>query len=390
MRLDLQTLWCLTIGTLLLSAALMFWERQSHPERARVLSIWAWSLLVFVIGCVVAMNRQQLPGASGAALSNILMVSGYLLVLHGAARLDGPGHLKKSATAIGALAVLWAIMGVHFPAAFWSHVSAAPIALICGLTAWTLLRSPVVRGLRSRPIAVAVSACHSLFYLGRAVVMPVLVEVYGDSLLLPVAKATMFEAVLYSVGMPMAFLMLIREEAQAKLLAAAQSDPLTGLANRRGFLDEGGRVWAAHPADEPIALLAFDLDRFKTINDRHGHAVGDEVLKLFATVARDVVGRDAILVRLGGEEFAAILPSEDAQRARRIGERIARRFSDEAARLDGLAVEATVSMGLATPGPDRGDLSELLASADRALYQAKTLGRNRLEIATATVRTLAA
>jgi diguanylate cyclase (GGDEF)-like protein len=390
MRLDLQTLWYLTIGTLLLSAALTLWERKSYPDRARLLSILAASLIVFAVGCVVAMSRHQLPGVSGAALTNILMVSGYLLVLHGAARLDGPGHMKISIAAIGVLAVLWALLGGQFPAAFWAYVGSAPIAVTCGLTAWTLLRSRTVRDLRSRPVAVAISACHSMFYLGRAVVMPVLVDIYGQSLLVPIAKATMYEAVLYSVGMPIAFLMLVREEAQSKLLAAARSDPLTGLANRRGFLEEGERVWAAHPLTEPVALLAFDLDHFKTINDRHGHAVGDEVLKLFAAVARHVVEPGTVLVRLGGEEFAALLPNHDAETARRVGERIAQSFSYAAARSDGIAVEATVSVGLATREPDQEDLLKLLASADHALYQAKALGRNRLEVAEAIARTLAA
>lgn len=390
MQIDLQTLWYLTIGTLLLSSAMMLWERHAHAGRANVLSICVGALAAFTVGCVVAMNRGQFPGVSGAALTNILMVSGYLLVLHAAARLDGPGHIAVSAAAVGVLAGVWAIVGVHFPAAFWHHVAALPIALISGLTAWTLLRSRAIRGLRFRPVAVAIFVCHGLFYLARALVVPVLVGVYGDGLLLPFAKATMYEAVLYSVGMPMAFLTLVREEAQKTLLVEAQSDPLTGLANRRGFLEIGGRIWAARPAGEPIALLAFDLDHFKTINDRYGHAVGDKVLKQFAAVARDVVGHDSVLVRLGGEEFAALLPRHEAEPARRIGERIAQRFSQEAAWIEGLDIGATVSVGLATRESDPGDLLELLTSADRALYQAKALGRNRLEIAKSFDRTLAA
>ncbi|GJD78085.1 GGDEF domain-containing protein [Methylobacterium gregans] len=383
MQIDLATLWYLTIGTLLVSAALTLWERQAHPRRARELGIWAGACAVFALGCVVAMNRGLFPGAVGAALTNLLMVLGYLMVLHGAASLDGPARVRGSAAALAALALLWALAGWRFEAAFWNHVAALPIALTCGLTAWTLLRSRSVRGLRSRPVAVAVSAGHGLFYLLRGLVAPLLVERYGPGLLPVFAKVTMYEAVLYSVAMPMTFLALVREEAQAQLLAAARTDFLTGLANRQGFFERGTRMLAEREPDRPFALLAFDLDHFKSINDRYGHAAGDAVLALFARVAREAAGPDALVVRLGGEEFAALLPGQGARAARQVGEDIARLFAEAAAHRDGPGIRATVSVGLAEAGPDRGDLSGLLSAADRALYRAKAAGRNRLEVAAA-------
>lgn len=381
MQIDLATLWYLTIGTLLVSAALTLWERQGHPRRARELGIWAGACAVFAVGCVVAMNRGLFPGAVGAAVTNLLMVLGYLMVRHGAARLDGPVRLRGPAAALAALALLWTVAGTQFEAALWNHVSALPIALACGLTAWTLLRSRTVRGLRSRPVAVAVSAGHGLFYGLRGLVAPVLVERYGPELLPVFAKITMYEAVLYSVAMPMAFLALVREEAQAQLLAASRTDHLTGLANRHGFFEQGARILAG--PDRPVSLLAFDLDHFKSINDRHGHAAGDAVLALFARVAREASGPDALVARLGGEEFAALLPGRGAPAARQVGEAIARRFAEAALHRDGPGLRATVSVGLAEAGPGRGDLSALLSAADRALYRAKAAGRNRVEVAAA-------
>ena len=395
MQIDLPTLWYLTIGTLLVSTAMTLWERQAHPRRMRELGLWAGACLVFVLGCVVAMNRQHFPGIAGAALTNLLMVSGYLLVLHGAASLDGRPPILRSALALAGLALVWAVAGARFPGAFWNHVSALPITLTCGLTAWTLLRSRTVRSLRSRPVAVAVSAGHGLFYLARALVAPALVAVYGEQLLPVFAKITMYEAVLYSVAMPMAFLALVREEAQAKLLADARTDHLTGLLNRHGFFERAARVLAETPPQRPVSLLAFDLDHFKAINDRFGHAGGDAVLVLFADVAREVAqevaqevaheaaGPDAVLVRLGGEEFAALLPGQSSRSARQAGERIAQRFAAAAAQRDGLGIPATVSIGLAAARAGEADLSELLSAADRALYRAKALGRNRIEVAAA-------
>ena len=206
------------------------------------------------------------------------------------------------------------------------------------------------------------------------------VQRYGPDVLPVVAKTTMFEAVLFAVAMPMSFLALVREEDRRYLLRMSHTDQLTGLANRHAFFEQGARILAMRRRDDPIALLAFDLDHFKAINDRHGHAVGDEVLMLFARTARENAGPDAILVRLGGEEFAALLPGLDDRRARRIGMAIARRFAAAAASADGLGIQATVSIGMAGP-EEGGDLPRMLASADRALYQAKALGRNRLEAA---------
>ena len=385
MQIDLPTLWYLTVATLLVSAAMTLWERQGHPRRARELGHFAGACLVFVLGCVVAMNRQHFPGIAGAALTNLLMVSGYLLVLHGAACLDGRPRLLRYAPALAGLALVWALAGTRFPSAFWNHVAALPIALTCGLTAWTLLRSRTVRHLRSRPVAVAVSAVHGLFYLARALVAPALVAVYGEHLLPVFAKVTMFEAVLYAVAMPMTFLALVREEAQAKLVADARTDHLTGLLNRHGFFEAAARVLAETPPQRPVSLLAFDLDHFKAINDRFGHAGGDAVLALFADVAREVTqdSAGAVVVRLGGEEFAALLPGQGHRSARQVSERIAQRFAAAASRRDGLGIPATVSIGLAVAMAGEADLPDLLSAADRALYRAKALGRNRIEVAAA-------
>lgn len=378
---DLPTLWYLTIGTLLVGAAMTLWERQAHGHRSRQLGIWAAGYVVFAVGCVLAMNRREFPGATGWALTNIVMVLGYLMVWHGAARLDGPVRLTRYGIVIAVLALAWTIAGTRHTDILWNYVSSFPIAVIGGLTAWTLWRSSAVRSLRSRPVAVAVFAGHGLFYLFRSLVSPILGAAYGEAWLPAFAKATMYEAVLYSVAMPMAFLALIREEYQGQLLAASRTDFLTGLSNRQGFFEHGARVLKESGADRPVSLLAIDLDHFKAVNDRYGHGAGDEVLKLFASVAQDIAGPDGIVARLGGEEFAILLPGHGCKAARLVGEATATRFTAEAARPDGLGIEVTASIGVAETKPDRSDLPALLAAADRALYQAKALGRNRIEIA---------
>lgn len=378
MQIDLQTLWYLTVGTLLVSASLLLWERQAHPGRARVIGILAAALFAFVLGCMLAMNRSIFPVALGMGMVNMIMMLGYLLVLIAVAGLDGQRCVWSSVAALSFLAVTCAVAGTNYPAAFWNYVSSIPIALTCGLTAWLLLHSRTIQRLRSRPIAVSISAVHAVFYLGRAFITPVLVQQYGQDVISIVGKATMYEAVLYSVAMPMSFLMIIREEEKLHLLRMSQTDQLTGLANRHAFFEHASTILRERNGD-PVSLLAFDLDHFKSINDRYGHATGDKVLQLFAETARDEAGPDALIVRLGGEEFAALLPRCDHSQAFSRGSAIVSRFAKAAARADGVKTRATVSIGLAAP--DCHDLAEMLASADGALYRAKALGRNRVETA---------
>jgi diguanylate cyclase (GGDEF)-like protein len=378
---DLPTLWYLTIGTLLVGAGMTLWERNAHRHRSRQLGIWAASYVVFALGCLVAMTRYQFPGAMGLALTNILMVAGYLMVWHGVARFDGPIRIMRAVVLIISIALVWAVAGARYADALWNHVAAFPIALICGLTAWALFKSPAVAPLRSRPIAIAVFAGHGVFYVFRSMGSPILAFALGEHWLPIVAKATMYEAVLFSVAMPMAFLALVREEYQNQLLDASHKDFLTGLSNRRGFFKKGEKILREIQPYGPVSLLAVDLDHFKTINDRYGHDAGDRVLQAFAVVAREFAGGDGLAVRLGGEEFAILLPNQGIDEAREIGEALASRFSVSALRIDGLGIEATVSIGVAVTKPGLTNLSRLLSTADRALYRAKELGRNRIETA---------
>jgi diguanylate cyclase (GGDEF)-like protein len=192
----------------------------------------------------------------------------------------------------------------------------------------------------------------------------------------------LYEGVLYSVVLPMTLLRLVREEAHGQLLLESQTDYLTGLGNRRWFFEQGARVIRDAGVSQPVSLLAFDLDQFKTINDRYGHEMGDAVLKSFGDIARGVIGPAALLARIGGEEFVALLPNHDSMRATEVGEAVVRRFAEATTHgADGTRIQATVSIGLAQWGRDASTLADLLVAADHALYSAKALGGNRLELA---------
>lgn len=192
---------------------------------------------------------------------------------------------------------------------------------------------------------------------------------------LPLAKIMSAEAMSYGIVLGFMLLALSKVRATARQQIVALTDPLTGLGNRRAFdLAAERAIEGSCGAATPVALI-FDLDRFKTINDRFGHAEGDRVLRLFAEVAACNIGAGGVLARVGGEEFAALLIC-DPSTALSVAERIRCNFAKEAASLaDSLA---TVSVGVAVMQDRTASLPELMRAADAALYMAKAAGRNRV------------
>nr|MDT0664598.1 GGDEF domain-containing protein [Micromonospora sp. DSM 115978] len=162
-------------------------------------------------------------------------------------------------------------------------------------------------------------------------------------------------------------------ETQRELAYLAEHDPLTGLRNRRAMT---AALAARFAGPEPAsgALLLIDLDNFKDINDRRGHAVGDTVLRAVTQVLSEQL-RDAVLGRLGGDEFAVILPAGDGEAANATAEAVCAAVSSRPVIVDGSALRTTVSVGVAGLA-DAGDGETALARADLALYEAKGAGRD--------------
>jgi diguanylate cyclase (GGDEF)-like protein len=160
-------------------------------------------------------------------------------------------------------------------------------------------------------------------------------------------------------------------------------DPLTGIANRRSFLQDAADL-SKRPVTScgPSAVMLIDLDHFKSINDRFGHAIGDQVLKIFARTAKGLLRPTDLIGRLGGEEFAAILTNVNRDKALLIAEQIRVDFAEATLDVDGYPVGSTLSIGIVLHQAGPLDVPELLAQADQALYCAKECGRNRVELMT--------
>lgn len=160
----------------------------------------------------------------------------------------------------------------------------------------------------------------------------------------------------------------------------AKTDGLTGLANHREFQEQLRReLERAQRFDQPLALILFDLDDFKLVNDRFGHLTGNAVLRYVARVARECIREIDLAARPGGEEFAVLLPGTTAEGATRVAERMRESIATgPSAQAEGRNVAVTASFGVAARPADATTQVELVAAADRALYAAKDAGKNRV------------
>ncbi|MBF0326563.1 MAG: diguanylate cyclase [Alphaproteobacteria bacterium] len=179
-----------------------------------------------------------------------------------------------------------------------------------------------------------------------------------------------------------------RREKEQRLTRLATTDSLTGLLNRRAFLEAGERMMADR-GHKPLTVLMLDADRFKNVNDTHGHAVGDEVLKRLASIVATSARADDAVGRLGGEEFAVLLHNTGVEGGTNLADRMLHAVRTAQIELTGdQTVNFTVSIGIASTATAH-DLSSLLHQADQALYAAKNSGRDRLVAVTEeTVKTL--
>jgi diguanylate cyclase (GGDEF)-like protein len=169
---------------------------------------------------------------------------------------------------------------------------------------------------------------------------------------------------------------LVRAAKQLEVLAT--TDPLTGLFNRRHLLSVMESEWSRFQRYyRPLTLLMVDIDHFKSVNDRFGHAVGDEAIKAVAEVCIRGKRKSDTVGRIGGEEFAVLLPETPLTRARTVAERIRKRIENLAPASNGVP-PLTVSIGVAEASSSMAGAEALMKAADAALYQAKAQGRNRL------------
>ncbi len=232
--------------------------------------------------------------------------------------------------------------------------------------------------------ALVLTLLHTTFYCFRAFIDPGLplksAQAPGGEGV-PFFSFILFESMLYAIGIAYVTLAMVKERAELRFKAAALSDALTGIDNRRAFMLKGEKLLAnSARRHQGVALLLCDLDHFKRLNDSFGHPMGDQALIAFSQVSLAALRKDDVFARIGGEEFACLLADSDEAQAFQVAERIRQAF----ARLDLLAPGfLSVSIGIVTTDEAGHDLSHLLSQADQALYLAKAQGRNRVQVVVA-------
>jgi diguanylate cyclase (GGDEF)-like protein len=383
MNLDVNTLFLVTIyveailGLLLLFA----WAQNTHIS---AVAWWGFAHLLRASSVTLFGMYGNVSEAFTIDLANALLLLSFAITWSGARVFDGREPL---AMYIAAGPIAWVIVA-HLPSfsdefAMKLLLSSSIITCYTWLTAYEFWRG---RGepLVSRWPAIRMLFAHGALFLLRtplAVMLPWSPDSQVfDSVWLTVLS---FEALLFTIAIAFILLAMAKERTEYRHRTAAMVDPLTSLANRRSFLQVGNELMKQHASDPcPTAGLLIDLDHFKSINDRFGHAIGDRVLQVFADAVRANLRSCDLIGRLGGEEFAAVLYNIGSDKALGLAERIRTKFAEAAVEVDGRRVGATVSIGVVINQDGPLDVSEMLAQADQALYHAKERGRNRVEVAT--------
>jgi diguanylate cyclase (GGDEF)-like protein len=377
MSLDSMTLYFVaTMVAALLGAMLLFFGQQ---ERNPALKWWGTA---YLLGAASVALWTLASNMLGEMLSLALNAVGFVAcgMVWNASRVFHGRKPNPPGLVLGAIAWVAAVMTLD-PHAIATRmtIGAGIVAIYAALTA-TELWSERRKSLKRRWPAIAVPVLHG-FVLMLPIVLGDLLHSNDDKFSSSIwVTAFSIELVLYAVGTVFVIFMLVSERTVSAHKTAASMDPLTGMFNRRGFAEACARVIEREAqAGRPVTVLIFDIDHFKGINDRFGHPAGDEILKLFATIVINNLRITDHSGRIGGEEFAALLPCP-LEEGVLVAERVREVFAASGIACEEGPVDTTVSIGVAG-GPAGTELEVLLAAADTALYQAKRGGRNRVEAA---------
>jgi diguanylate cyclase (GGDEF)-like protein len=382
MRLDVNSLFLVTVHVeAMLGLLLLFvWVQNT---KIYAVAWWGSAHLLRAASIMLFGMYGSAPEWVSIDLANILLFTAFAVTWTGARVFDGrrpePLYIVLGA---GAWLLLSRLPMIHESRGAVVLLSSGIVASYTWLTAYEFWQS------RSEPLVSRWPAIFMLFADGSLYLLCTPLntmlpwspenQVFGSVWLTVLS----FEVLLFTIAIAFLLLAMAKERTELRHRTAAMIDPLTGIANRRAFMEEAGqtlKLQAGQPRS--IAVLVIDLDNFKRINDCYGHAIGDRVLQIFADGASGNLRPADRIGRLGGEEFAAVLYDTGHDLAFHMAEAIRTTFSESTADVDGRSVGATLSIGLVMAETGAAELDQLLAQADQALYRAKERGRNRVETA---------
>ncbi|UIJ72325.1 GGDEF domain-containing protein [Aurantimonas sp. HBX-1] len=374
MHVDAPTMILLTGGIALIAALSLGneWRRGREPA----IGFWSIGFACIAAGSTLSVSRMAGWYLAGIWLPHGLLVMGHACFLAGVAMHVGVRPRPVWLAALLPWAVCYLLPADLGSAPLLVLVNSLTVSVYALACAWLLLRAD--DGSANQRMLGGLFAFHGLVYAVRAG----LVGVEGAFVNLGrfegfAVSAGLFHGVFVAVLLALLMTSAVRGRRESDLAILAHIDPLTGVYNRRAFLGMSSKALAA-PAPRhaaPVAVMLFDLDHFKRLNDTHGHAFGDRVLQEFVATARACLPREAVFARLGGEEFAVFLPRTSAGDASSLGWAIVEAFAGG----PGNSAGATVSVGVAAATVAQ-PVDALVEAADAALYEAKRRGRNRVEL----------
>ncbi|TFW16298.1 GGDEF domain-containing protein [Duganella callida] len=380
---DSYTLVIVSALASIIMAAAMYLLYRASPRAACLLD-WSRAGLFFLASNGIALLAQhgaQLPFVIVPGVANVCYIAGHYMIYAGVRR-----HLGLRPRFDWLLLLMLAVLALH--ATGFAHVSVSQRLImltpfVAGInlgTVWLLARQ------YDRPAYLPLMIVEAVFMLQlslRALLLalgrPVTLTLFGNQILQTAGSLAVLAFL--SLATMCCALIVIRQQELA-LRSASLTDSLTGWLNRRALLDMADGAFQRHRrhlgSGETLHFLIFDIDHFKSINDQHGHAVGDAAIRHVTTVAAQALrGYDARF-RIGGEEFAVLLGGDARLDPREIAERLRALIETSPLLVDGARISLTASLGVAACAADDRHWDDALRRADQALYHAKRSGRNRL------------
>lgn len=365
----------------LLCSAILFMLRRSFPPSIGGLNEWSWGLSGMVVASALFGLTGALPEIFSVVLANAMLVGGIMCFYAGFrhfAGLPSRSRLLKTVLLLLTAYVAWfTYFSPHYPSRALL-VTFTNTVLFLACTVLVYRTSGATLAGRFTCLVFTGIGMVSAFRVGMLLLhFDTPTSVFGAT---PMQKIYLAALAFSVLAITLGAIMLANERLRAELEFIASHDQLTKAYSRNAFIDilvrELGR---SIRTDRPLALLMCDLDSFKSINDRFGHAIGDRVIVDFAQRVREVLRNIDCLGRYGGEEFIILLPDAPPRDAESIARRICSHIAATAP--DSALPHYTVSIGVAIAQEGAMEVDTLLSAADCALYCAKANGRNRVELA---------
>lgn len=378
--LDLMSLMLVSTALCLLTAGLIGYVRTAFPRRYRApLGAWAQALVLQGLGWGAFVMRGQWPDAVTVMLANLLLLAGMQRLDHAIGLYFArPVPWRRELALLGA-AFVWLLLFLWIAPDYTLRLVGMTVLIAVPLlhAIATLLR----RGRRPYPPALRIVVLFLALPVA-VLLLRALKQLFGtpvDSIVAhdPVQIALHLTAALAPVATALGFVLMVASRLQAELAEAADTDPLTGLANRRR-VEALARPWVEDP-EGALSALMIDVDHFKRVNDQYGHDAGDEALVWLGSHLRVEARASDLVGRLGGEEFVMLLPGTRLAEALVLAERLRATVAATPADLGGgIEWPLTISVGVAERRPGDTEVRSLLRRADDAMYEAKRSGRNRV------------